>query len=139
MWYDKYIGIPYKELGRDENGLDCYGLCHKVYKDELGITIPDYFNIGFYKSQDKEEQEAIKKGLHEFILQEAENNWEEVPLDKIKEFDVVLFRMCGYVIHIAVALNKDTFLHCFNGTECCVERVFPKWTGRLYKAYRWQK
>lgn len=138
MWYDKYIGIPYKELGRDEKGLDCYGLCYQVYKNELGISIPDYYNIGFYKSEDKEQQEIIKRDLQGFILDEA-NNWEEVPLDKIKEFDLILFRMCGYIIHIGLALSKDTFLHCFNGTECCVERVYPRWTGKIYKAYRWRK
>lgn len=138
MWYDKYIGIPYKELGRTTDGLDCYGLCHEVYKNELGIIIPDYYNIGFYKSSDEKEQEEIKRSLQKIILGEA-LNWEEIPIDKIKEYDLLLFKMCGYVIHIGLALTKDTMLHCFNGTECCVERLYPKWNGRLYKAYRWRK
>ena len=46
-WYGKYIGIPYKELGRDESGVDCYGLCVVVYNRELGLDIPGFSGMGF--------------------------------------------------------------------------------------------
>lgn len=39
---DKYIGIPFKEHGRDINGWDCYGLIYYILKKEFNINIPSY-------------------------------------------------------------------------------------------------
>ena len=41
MQCSDYIGIPYKERGRDITGLDCWGLVHMYYND-MGVTVPDY-------------------------------------------------------------------------------------------------
>ena len=37
----KYLGIPYKNMGRDLEGLDCWGLVLALYKDILKIDLPD--------------------------------------------------------------------------------------------------
>ena len=39
--YKKYLEIPYKPLGRDWNGCDCWGLLCLIAKGEYGITLPD--------------------------------------------------------------------------------------------------
>lgn len=42
-WLNKYIGsTPYKFGGRDEGGVDCYGLVKLVYEKEYNITLPDW-------------------------------------------------------------------------------------------------
>jgi len=40
-WYDKYTGIPYKHLGNDNKGIDCYNLCRLVLKQECELSIPE--------------------------------------------------------------------------------------------------
>lgn len=41
-WAQKYIGIPYRQCGRSLAGIDCYGLVWLVYRDVLGIELPDW-------------------------------------------------------------------------------------------------
>lgn len=41
-WLNKYVGLPYREGGRDERGVDCYGLLKLVYAKEYGEELPDW-------------------------------------------------------------------------------------------------
>jgi len=38
-WYDKYVGIPFKHLGDDLEGIDCFNLCRLVLRQERGLSI----------------------------------------------------------------------------------------------------
>lgn len=37
----QYVGIPYKPMGRDQRGIDCWGLVMMVYRDWFGVELPD--------------------------------------------------------------------------------------------------
>lgn len=78
MGYEKYLGIPFKHLGRDRKGLDCYGLLILYYKEEFGIDILDW----------SYEPDWSKKGANYFI-QEAPKVSKKVT--SIQTHDVVLF------------------------------------------------
>ncbi len=41
-WADAYVGIPWQWRGRDREGIDCYGLLVLVYREQRGITLPEY-------------------------------------------------------------------------------------------------
>jgi len=76
--YKKYVGIPFKHLGRDRSGLDCYGLLIYYYKEEFGIEIPDWY----YSPQ------WSKEGCNYFM-----ENYETIAfkVDTPRVHDVVLF------------------------------------------------
>ncbi len=42
MFADQYCGLPYKRMGRDRAGLDCWGLVRLVLLEQLGRELPRY-------------------------------------------------------------------------------------------------
>lgn len=138
-WTNKYIGIPYKPLGRDISGVDCYGLCVVVYKNEFNIDIPEYTHIGIKRESTQEKQDILNRDVSNYIKDKSKEHWQEIPFSEAKEFDFMLFKVCGFVTHIALYVGNNKIIHSFNGRDCVIEDIYPKWQGRIYKVLRWQK
>jgi len=41
-WINEYVGVPYLRNGRDRNGWDCWGMCMAAFKEQRGVTLPDW-------------------------------------------------------------------------------------------------
>jgi cell wall-associated NlpC family hydrolase len=41
-WINDYVGVPYVPNGRNRSGWDCWGLVLAVYRDRLGVELPDW-------------------------------------------------------------------------------------------------
>lgn len=41
-WINEYVGVPYKPGGATREGYDCWGLVRAVYREQLGIELPDW-------------------------------------------------------------------------------------------------
>jgi NlpC/P60 family len=41
-WINDYVGVPFVENGRTRDGWDCWGLVVAIYRDRLGLELPDY-------------------------------------------------------------------------------------------------
>jgi cell wall-associated NlpC family hydrolase len=41
-WINDYVGVPYVENGRSRAGWDCWGLVIAIYRERLGIALPDW-------------------------------------------------------------------------------------------------
>ena len=98
----KYLGIPYKHLGRTMEGLDCYGFNILAYRD-LGFEL---FDIEY-------ERNWASKGKN-YMLENYYRQWE--PLKKpIMLFDVVTFKRdkdSEMVSHAGLILTDNRFIHC---------------------------
>ena len=42
QWVNDFVGIPYEVGGRSFLSIDCYGLVALVYRNKLGIELPDW-------------------------------------------------------------------------------------------------
>lgn len=122
--YDKYIGIPYKEYGRDENGIDCWGLARLFYKQELGIDLPSY-ETETVRSFDPK----LSKSVDEFI-----SNWTKTAAPKLG--DLCLFNILGEPTHVGLYLENGRFLHAREGHSSVIESIRkPNWNKRLEGIY----
>ena len=116
----KYIGIPYKHLGRDKNGLDCLGLIVLIYKEILGIKIfdvVDYDEKWSWKGRNLFEDNYCKE-------------WKRVLTPKL--WDMVLIKNGkGIINHAGLILTNGRFIHCIKAGVVISRLSDNTWKGRL--------
>lgn len=42
MIFDEFVGLPFKRMGRDRDGLDCWGLTRLVLAERAGVVLPRF-------------------------------------------------------------------------------------------------
>lgn len=119
---DDLIGIPYKEGGRDYDGLDCYGLGIIVCA-KFGYYLPDV--EGANRSQ--------------FVIY-LERCLKLVQMKKVecpqKEADIILIKDSkGILGHMGVYLGDGLFIHC-DSLGVRVEKI-KKYESRIGGVYSW--
>jgi cell wall-associated NlpC family hydrolase len=100
--FDRYVGIPYSDKGRD-GALDCWGLLVKVYREQLGIELPSY--------SDRYVTTADRDALDRLIRGELEEPWRAVAPGDEMGFDAVLMREGRFVRHVGLVTEPGRLLH----------------------------
>lgn len=128
MNFEKYIGIPYVEKGRDTTGLDCYGLVRLIYKNEYKIDLPSF--TAEYTVNDTDR-------IQDLVAQYKEG-WEQI--DSPSEGSIVLFRILGTESHIGVAISATHFIHVRENQDSAIEAFdSPKWSKRIVGYYKYSE
>lgn len=126
MWYEKYIGIPFKANGRTEDGLDCWGLARLIYSNEYNIELPSFSTEYTIEDDDR---------IRELITQYKEG-WE--PKEAPVEGDVVLFRVLGDLTHMGVMVSDTKFIHVREGSNTVTDSITSiKWKNRVTGFYKY--
>ena len=117
---EKYLTIPYVHLGRDFNGIDCYGLLKLFYQEEFNIDLPDY----------SYEQDWHSKGLS--LIQEQ--YWKcfrkiEEPIKYCAVGFTTLARRG--MTHIGIMLDQLRFLHVPRNQSVCVSKTTDRYWGKV--------
>lgn len=122
---NKYLGGKYVYKGRLD-GLDCYGLVWRIYKD-IGIDIPD---LSF-----SDDPKWHMKGLG-LDIRKLSSIFE--PVDEPNVYDVVAFyNPKGVVNHAGVYVGQGKFIHATSKTGVVVAHLYDKmWKDRLAGIYR---
>jgi len=102
--YSDLIGIPYKIRGRDESGLDCFGLIWLIAQRN-GTPIKD----------------PVCKGFDPSLVKLA--NY--IGLRQIEEFRVncVLEIIKDGRLHLGYSIDKDRMIHCTHNEGVIVEDI----------------
>jgi cell wall-associated NlpC family hydrolase len=117
---DRFVGIPWKDKGRDSSGCDCWGLVRIVYQEILGINLPNYGEDYSNLADKKELAALIGKGA---------SLWKEVKEGEEEVLDLVLLRQSGLPIHVGVVIGRGLMLHV--PTE--QSSTIVSYRGLLYK------
>lgn len=131
MWSNKYIGIPFSEKGRTEEGLDCWGLVRTIYNKELNINLP---SLDSYENV--KELEALSKIISN---QTTSEQWGRIEVGKEKPFDVLVFSVRNLETHVGLAVAKGLMIHSERGSNSHHIEYKPSttWGSRLRGIYRY--
>ena len=125
-WTNRFVGIPWKDKGRDRDGVDCWGLFRLVYKEHLDIDLPSYLE-SYVDPKDTAE-------LGPLITDEVAADWLRINVPRAG--DGMLFNVKGEPAHTAVYVRDDLMLHVRRGAGSCVERYdSPIWKPRFIGYY----
>lgn len=107
-----YVGIPFRDGGRDRGGCDCWGLFRLVYADH-GIDLPIYGEIGA-----TEMLRIAREFKHETESGEVWRRADHLPRQRL---DAVVMRRAsevdGPAWHIGVMLDGKRMLHTELATD----------------------
>lgn len=128
-WVNIYIGLPFKEHGRDRQGVDCWGLVRLVLGEEFGIRLPSYAD-GYASTEDAEDIGRLVRG--------EMAPWRDVSHAEEQPGDVVLMRLMNQPMHVGLVVGAGWMLHIEEGIDACLERYdSAKWRRRVLGIYRY--
>ena len=127
-WSDRFVGLPYLDLGRDRDGCDCWGLACIIYREELSISLPDY--LGYANTDERAEIAALVSGATTSPL------W--VPVNgQAMAFDIALFRRGRLTSHVGIVISHGLMIHMAEAEMARVEHYTSgHFAPRLVGHYR---
>ena len=131
-WSNDYVGTPFLDLGRSDEGCDCWGLASLVYARELKIALPCYSEAYASTTEDAEISELLKgRNASPWLSTKTASP------ARICSFDLLLFRRGSADTHIGIAVNDRIMLHMALGDSAKVEsHATGRWAARFVGAYR---
>lgn len=129
MWWRKYVGLPFGEMGRGPDKFDCWGMVQLIYRQERGIELPSYTE--FYKTTNDRVE------ISETIIRERQQRWTQV--EQAREFDAVLLLMRGVPMHVGICTKPGHMVHCAHGVDTVLDRYDSmRWKTKLVGFFRYE-
>lgn len=129
-WVAEYVGLPYKPLGRDRTGVDCWGLLALIWRERFGRELPDYEALRWSAGADPRQ---VGSGAREYASQ-----FVHVAPGQERLGDGVLLRMRGHPLHVGLVLEPGWMLHTHEAANSCIESYTTSlWKHRVIGLYRY--
>jgi cell wall-associated NlpC family hydrolase len=125
MRLEDFIGLPFRDHGRDRTGADCWGGVRMVLRELRGIELPDY-GAGYAGTMDSDGiSVAIRDGLVRDFVQVGDP----------QPFDLVIFRLAGKPWHVGLVVGPGQFLHWPQPDERGNDGTsrIARWTDRIWQ------
>lgn len=126
-WVADYLGLPFRERGRDRDGLDCWGLYRLVRGERWGEWLDGYDGC-YGAAAGREEHAGVIRGQIGFA--QVVEPGAEAP------GDAVFLRTAGVVCHIGMVIGGGMMLHTRAGVGAAVESYRAGAWARRVEAFR---
>lgn len=111
-WAEAYIGIPFSDLGRSQNGCDCWGLVRLVLAQRCGLELPSLATS--YESEAK--SDAVARSIDSARIS---GEWRFIVAGHEREFDVAEMitpmrlgtAWCFSPLHVGIVVSQGWLLH----------------------------
>lgn len=131
IWAGHYIGLPFKDHGRDRTGLDCWGLVRLVMAERFSIALPSF--------SAEYDRTTNAPRICRLINRETPA-WQKIALGHERLGDVAVMRMRGKPMHVGLVLGDQQMLHIELMINSAIERYTgPAWIDRIHGLYRYKK
>jgi cell wall-associated NlpC family hydrolase len=125
-WSAAYIGLPWRDHGRDRAGCDCWGLVRLVYREQLGIDLPSHDD--YATADDGRVVARLVEGGR------GDGGWIEIT--EPQPFDVAVFRMASWASHVGLVVAAPAMLHMRGGAAKVENLTSALWSSRLVGIWR---
>jgi cell wall-associated NlpC family hydrolase len=127
---EEYIGIPFQKNGSDRNGIDCWRLIVLVYRERLGIDLPDF--AGVYVDGSLASLKKVSR-----MIRDEKQAWQRV--DRPLPYDVILLRTGDMVYHVGLVIDRKRMLHVMEGIDSTIEEFTGlQWRQKVEGYYRYK-
>ena len=123
-WPERYVGLPWKAMGRDRNGADCWGLVRLVLLEQRGIALP------LWDTVDPFDRATVSDAVDGSL---ASGDWQPVEPAAIREFDFAVMRGVG--VHIGIVAPRRFILHV-QRDDCAVLQQVSALSHRIAGFHR---
>lgn len=124
-WCNVFRRIPYVDLGRSRDGVDCYGLVLLVNREQFGRSLPDY---AYRSSLDPS---AVNATISTHLPHDFRRVEEPVP------GDLVMLQILGRPWHCGVYVAPGLMLHVIGHAVSGIDRLGSvRWHRRIRGYYR---
>lgn len=114
MGFDRFVGIPYADKGRDPaTGVDCWGLVALVMRELRGVDLPSYAEH-YVTAADRAAMATLIAGRLDA--------WSMIVAGQEQSFDSVLMREGRFPRHIGIVTSPGRLLHVSEGMTRRIER-----------------
>ena len=121
-----YIGLSFRDHGRDRAGVDCYGLVVLVLREQCGIEVHEPAYIHAHDLRTVEQAIIFERP-----------RWRRVVIPEC--FDAVVFYMGGRPLHVGLMIDGQRMLHILdNGAGSVIASIRSfEWFPRVEGFYRY--
>lgn len=127
--YIKYLGIPWKDGGRNEKeGLDCWGFVRYYYEVEKSVILPKYEGVSSTEIPKDECADFIVNSFTYTLFDEVDNPSAD---------DICLFSIGGNILHVGIIIDNKKMIHASRVAGVVIEDyVGDKWSKRISSFHR---
>lgn len=124
-WID-YLKLKYKSNGRDDDGVDCYGLFLKIQNEIYGKILPDFL---YDNDSPSHRNEGIINGLKNYPAR----------LVKLPFAGCAVIMSCGGIdSHIGTCISERQVIHIDEKGGCRIEDIAflkRRWELKFYEVF----